>query len=59
MYDACIVRSSLPSKKRQTLRRRTVALCLERTAFDTDDKPVEVMTAYYDLKNEYCGLVLR
>jgi len=47
------------SKKRQTLRRRTVALCLERTAFDTDDKPVEVMTAYYDLKNEYCGLVLR
>jgi GntR family transcriptional regulator len=37
----------------------TIALCLERIAFDTDDRPVEVMTAYYDLKNEYCGLMMR
>jgi GntR family transcriptional regulator len=37
----------------------TIALCVERIAFDTDDKPVEAMTAYYDLKNEYCGLGMR
>jgi GntR family transcriptional regulator len=37
----------------------TVALCLERITFDTDDQPVEVMTAYYNLQNEYCGLVIR
>jgi GntR family transcriptional regulator len=37
----------------------TVALRLERVVFDTDDKPVEAMTAYYDLRNEYCRLTLR
>jgi len=36
-----------------------IALCLERVAFDTDDKPIEVMKAYYDLKNGYCRLVMR
>jgi GntR family transcriptional regulator len=36
-----------------------VALCLERIAFDTDDQPIEVMTAYYDLKSEYCRMVMR
>jgi hypothetical protein len=36
-----------------------VALCLERIAFDTDNQPVEMMTAYYNLKDEYCGLVIR
>ena len=36
-----------------------VALCLERIAFDTDGQPVEVMTAYYNLRDEYFGLVMR
>ena len=37
----------------------TIVLCLERVAFDTDDTPIEAMTAYYDLKNEYCRLMMR
>jgi GntR family transcriptional regulator len=37
----------------------TVALCLERIAFDIDGQPVEVMKAYYNLRDEYCGLVMR
>jgi GntR family transcriptional regulator len=37
----------------------TIALRLERVAYDTDDKPIEAMTAYYDLKNEYCRLMMR
>lgn len=37
----------------------TVVLCLERLAFDTDDRPIETMTAYYDLENEYCRLEMR
>lgn len=38
---------------------RTVLLCLERVVFDTQDKPIEMMTAYYDLKDEYCNLLMR
>jgi GntR family transcriptional regulator len=37
----------------------TVVLCLERLALDTDGQPVELMIAYYDLRNEYCRLVMR
>ena len=37
----------------------TVVLSLERLTFDTDDQPVEMMTAYYNLKNEYCKLEMR
>jgi len=37
----------------------TIALYLERIAFDSEDTPVELMTAYYDLKSEYCELVMR
>jgi DNA-binding GntR family transcriptional regulator len=36
-----------------------IALRLERVAFDTDDKPIEAVTAYYDLKNVYCRLTMR
>src|SRR5262249_12196806 len=36
-----------------------VVLCLERLAFDTDDQPIETMTAYYDLADEYCELEMR
>jgi GntR family transcriptional regulator len=36
-----------------------VVLCLERVTFDTDDQPVEAMTGYYDLRNEYCKLEMR
>jgi GntR family transcriptional regulator len=36
-----------------------VAMALERVTFDADDKPVEVTTTYYDLKNEYCSLAMR
>jgi len=27
--------------------------------FDTEDKPIEMMTAYYNLKDEYCRLLMR
>jgi GntR family transcriptional regulator len=37
----------------------TVVLSLERLTFDTEDQPVEMMTAYYNLKNEYCKLEMR
>jgi GntR family transcriptional regulator len=37
----------------------TIALRLERVAFDSDGAPIEAMTAYYDLKNEYCRLMMR
>jgi len=42
-----------------SLAKRTVILCLERVVFDTQDKPIEIMTAYYDLKDEYCNLLMR
>lgn len=34
-------------------------LSVERVAFDTDHEPIEAMTAYYDLHDEYCRLDLR
>lgn len=34
-------------------------LSVERLAFDTDHEPIETMTAYYDLREEYCRLELR
>jgi GntR family transcriptional regulator len=42
-----------------SLAERTPVLALERVAFDTDHEPVEVMTAYYDLREEYCRLDMR
>lgn len=38
---------------------RTAVLGLERLSFDTDDEPIEAMTAYYDLRDEYCRLEMR
>jgi DNA-binding GntR family transcriptional regulator len=38
---------------------RTAVLAVERVAFDTDDEPIETMTAYYDLREEYCRLEMR
>ena len=38
---------------------RTIVLCHERMVFDTEDKPIEMMTAYYNLKDEYCRLLMR
>jgi GntR family transcriptional regulator len=38
---------------------RAPLLSLERLAFDTDHEPVEAMTAYYDLRDEYCRLEMR
>jgi GntR family transcriptional regulator len=38
---------------------RTPLLALERIAFDADHEPVETMTAYYDLREEYCRLDMR
>lgn len=42
-----------------SLRRGAVVMMLERLAFDTDDKPIEMMTAYFDLRDEFCKLDLR
>ena len=36
-----------------------LVLGMERLAFDTDDRPIELMTAYYNLGNEYCRLDMR
>jgi GntR family transcriptional regulator len=41
------------------LAERTPLLALERVAFDADHEPVEAMTAYYDLREEYCRLDMR
>ena len=41
------------------LAERTPLLALERIAFDADHEPVEAMTAYYDLREEYCYLEMR
>lgn len=38
---------------------QAVVLSLERLAFDTDDRPVEAMTAYFNLRDEYCKLEIR
>jgi GntR family transcriptional regulator len=38
---------------------RAPVLTVERVAFDTDHEPFEAMTAYYDLREEYCRLDLR
>ena len=38
---------------------RTPVLLVERLAFDTDHEPIEAMTAYYDLRDEYCRLEMR
>jgi GntR family transcriptional regulator len=42
-----------------SLAERTPVLALERLALDTDQEPVEAMTAYYDLREEYCRLDMR
>jgi hypothetical protein len=41
------------------LRDGAVALSLERLAFDTDDLPIEMMTAYFNLRDEFCNLEMR
>ena len=38
---------------------RAPMLSVERLAFDTDQEPIEVMTAFYDLRDEYCRIELR
>lgn len=38
---------------------RAPILSIERLAFDTDHEPIEAMTAFYDLRDEYCRIELR
>jgi GntR family transcriptional regulator len=38
---------------------RAPVLSLDRLAFDTDDRPIEAMTAYLNLQDEYCRLEMR
>jgi GntR family transcriptional regulator len=42
-----------------SLAEAAIVLAMERLAFDTDDRPIELMTAYFDLRNEYCSLDMR
>lgn len=42
-----------------SLAESAIVLTMERLAFDTDDQPIELMTAYFDLRNEYCRLDMR
>jgi GntR family transcriptional regulator len=41
------------------LSKNAVVLFLERLAIDTDDRPIEMMTAYYDLRAGFCRLEMR
>ena len=50
---------SLAAAVALSLAEHTPVLSLERLAFDTDHEPVEAMTAYYDLRDEYCRLDMR
>jgi GntR family transcriptional regulator len=36
-----------------------IVLALERLAFDTDERPIELMTAYFDLQDGYCRFDIR
>jgi len=36
-----------------------MVLSLERVAYDTDERPFELMTAYYHLQDQYCRLEMR
>jgi GntR family transcriptional regulator len=51
--------ASLAAAQALSLSERTPVLSMERLAFDTDHEPVEAMTAYYDLREEYCRLDMR
>jgi GntR family transcriptional regulator len=42
-----------------SLHRGAIALTMERVAFDTDDQPIELMIAYFDLRDEFCGFEMR
>lgn len=42
-----------------SLARSAIVLAVERLAFDTDDQPIEMMTAYYDLQDGHCRLDMR
>lgn len=48
-----------PAAQALALAERTPLLALERIAFDADHEPVEAMTAYYHLRDEYCRLEMR
>jgi len=42
-----------------SLRPGAIVLSLERLAFDTDDQPIEMMTAYLNLGDGFCSLEMR
>jgi GntR family transcriptional regulator len=42
-----------------SLAERAQVLVMERLVYDTDDEPVEAMTASFDLQDEYCWLEMR
>ena len=54
-----MIRAPHPAARALSLSDGTLVLCLGRLAFDTDDLPIETMTAYYDLKDEYCKFEMR
>jgi GntR family transcriptional regulator len=54
-----LVPASADAAEALSLAERAPVLSVERLAFDTDHEPIEAMTAYYDLRDEYCRLDLR
>jgi len=42
-----------------SLAERAQVLVMERLVYDTDDEPVEAMTASFDLQDEYCWVEMR
>jgi GntR family transcriptional regulator len=42
-----------------SLRPSVIVLSMERLAFDTDDQPIEMMTAYLNLADGFCSLEMR
>ena len=51
-----VVPASQPAAAALSIADNTAVLSVERLTFDTDDEPIEMMTAYLDLRDEYCEL---
>lgn len=54
-----VVTASTAATNALSLAERSQVLVMERLVFDTDDEPVEAMTASFDLRGEYCWLEMR
>jgi GntR family transcriptional regulator len=54
-----VMTASAAATNALSLADRAQVLVMERLVYDTDDEPVEAMTASFDLQDEYCWLDMR